>query len=230
VTIFGARRGERRYNRRATGDLAVRLLLGSKLLSYRFCSCQLMIADRVCFVHDLRMKRLRLVSMLGDPTPAVGSPVTPAMWNCSSSRKRNHCLLRLVLALPTSAADRAEEVRATEIAFAKAFADRDAKKFFLYLADDAQFLGRRNTMHGKQEVIVGWSEFFKPAVAPFRWQPERVVTNAAGDLGFSSGPVFDEAGVQISTFTSTWVRQPDGSWKILFDGGSACPTTKQSAQ
>jgi ketosteroid isomerase-like protein len=134
------------------------------------------------------------------------------------------------LALPASAADRAEEVRATEFAFAKAFADRDAKKFFFYLADDAQFLGRRNTMHGKQEVIAGWSEFFKLSVAPFRWQPERVVTNAAGDLGFSSGPVFDEAGVQIGTFTSTWIRQPDASWKILFDGGSACSTTKQSAQ
>ena len=140
------------------------------------------------------------------------------------------CPLFLGLALPASAADRAEEVRATEIAFAKAFADRDAKKFFWYLAHDAQFLGRRNIMHGKAEVIDGWSEFFKPAVAPFRWQPERVVTNAAGDLGFSSGPVFDESGVQTGTFTSTWVRQPDGSWKILFDVGSACPTTMQSAQ
>jgi ketosteroid isomerase-like protein len=176
------------------------------------------------------MKGFCLVSMLGGPTPAVGFPATPAMLNGSRSRKRNLGLLLLVLALPASAADRAEEVRATEIAFAKAFADRDAKKFFSYLADDAQFLGRRNTMRGKQEVIAGWSEFFKPAVAPFRWQPERVVTNAAGDLGFSNGPVFDEAGVQIGTFTSTWVRQPDGSWKILFDGGSACPTTKQSAQ
>ena len=142
----------------------------------------------------------------------------------------NVCLLLLVLALPASAADRADEVRATEIAFAKAFADRDAKKFFSYLADDAQFLGRRSTMHGKEEVTASWSEFFKPAVAPFRWQPERVVTNAAGDLGFSSGPVFDEAGAQVGTFTSTWIRQGDGSWKILFDGGSACPSTKQSAQ
>ena len=140
------------------------------------------------------------------------------------------CLLLLVLASPASAADRAEEVRATEIAFAKAFADRDAKKFFSYLADDAQFLGRQKTMRGKQEVIANWSEFFKPAVAPFRWQPDRVVTNAAGDLGFSSGPVFDEPGAQIGTFTSTWVRQPDGLWKILFDGGSACPTTKQSEE
>ena len=110
------------------------------------------------------------------------------------------CLLLLLLALPASAADRAEEVRATEIAFAKAFADRDAKKFFSYLAEDAQFLGRRNIMRGKQEVIGGWSEFFKSAIAPFRWQPDRVVTNAAGELGFSSGPVFDEAGVQIGTF------------------------------
>ena len=121
-------------------------------------------------------------------------------------------------------------MRATEIAFAKAFADRDAKKFFSYLAEDAQFLGRRNIMRGKQEVIGGWSEFFKSAIAPFRWQPDRVVTNAAGELGFSSGPVFDEAGVQIGTFTSTWVRQPDGSWKIIFDGGSACPPSKASGQ
>ena len=139
-------------------------------------------------------------------------------------------LLILVFALPADAADRADEVRATEIAVAKAFADRDVKKFFSYLPDDAQFFGRRNTLHGKQEVIAGWAEFFKPEVAPFRWEPDRVVTNAAGDLGFSSGPVFDEAGVQTGTFTSTWIRQPDGSWKILFDGGSACPPMKQLGQ
>ncbi len=144
--------------------------------------------------------------------------------------RRNLCLLLLVFASSASAADRTEEVRATEIAFAKAFDARDAKKFFSYLAEDAQFLGQRNIMHGKQEVIAVWSEFFKSAVAPFRWQPERVVTNAAGDMGFTGGPVFDEAGAQIGTFTSTWVRQPDGSWKILFDGGSVCPTKEASGQ
>jgi ketosteroid isomerase-like protein len=41
-------------------------------------------------------------------------------------------------------ADRAQEVHATKIAFAKAVAERDAKRFFSYLADDAQFLGRHN--------------------------------------------------------------------------------------
>lgn len=140
------------------------------------------------------------------------------------------CLLFLVLTSPASAEDRIAEVRATEIAFAKAFAERDAKKFFSYVADDAHFLGRRNTMSGKEEVIAEWSEFFKATVAPFRWEPERVVTNTAGDLGFSSGPVFDETGGQIGTFTSTWIRQSDGSWKILFDSGSDCIATKQSAK
>jgi len=116
------------------------------------------IADRNAVVQHLLMKRLCLVAI---------------------------CLLLLALVLPASAADRTKEIRATEIAFAKAFADRDARKIFSYLADDAQFLGRRNTRHGKQEVIASRSEFFKPSVPPFRWEPDRVVTNAAGDLGFS---------------------------------------------
>jgi ketosteroid isomerase-like protein len=144
--------------------------------------------------------------------------------------KHHLCLLLIVLASSALATDRVDEVRATESAFAKAFAERDAKKFFSYLADDAQFLGQHKIMHGKEEVIAVWSDYFKPAVAPFRWQPDRVVTNAAGNLGFSSGPVFDETGAQIGTFTSTWTRQPDGSWKILFDGGSGCPPTKPSGE
>jgi ketosteroid isomerase-like protein len=190
----------------------------------------LIIADRNRFNQHARMKRLRLLFTLGGSTPAIAVPFSPTMLNGSKIMRRNLCLLFLVLALPASAADRAEEVRSTEIAFAKAFADRDAKNFLSFVADDAQFLGRRNTMRGKQEVIAGWSEFFKSSAAPFRWQPERVVTNATGDLGFSSGPIFDEAGVQIGTFTSTWVRQPDSSWKIVFDGGSPCPATKQPTQ
>jgi len=168
------------------------------------------------------MKRFPFVFLSGGP-----NSVTPALL--IGNIRRNLCLL-LLLTSSAFATDRTEEVRATEIAFAKAFAERDAKKFFSYLADDAQFLGQRKIMHGKQEVIAVWSEFFKPAVAPFRWQPERVVTNAAGDLGFSSGPVFDESGAQTGTFTSTWARQPDGSWKILFDGGSGCPRNKPTGQ
>ncbi len=120
------------------------------------------------------------------------------------------------------AADAADEVRQTETAFAKAFADRDKARFFAFVADDAQFLGRRRISHGKKEVIEAWSPFFDGPAAPFSWRPERVVANAAGNLGFSTGPVFDPSGAQVGTFTSTWQKQSDGAWKIIFDGGTQC--------
>ena len=139
--------------------------------------------------------------------------------------KRAAAVAGLLLAAATLfAADPAEEVRATETAFAKAFADRDRDRFFAFVADDAQFLGRQRIAHGKKEVIESWSRFFDSSEAPFSWKPERVVANAAGNLGFSTGPVFDGAsGAQIGTFTSTWQKQRDGSWKIVFDGGTHCP-------
>jgi ketosteroid isomerase-like protein len=187
-----------------------------------------MIADRVCFVQDFLMKRLRLVSMLERSALGVGSPHHA---NVESFEKYETQFLPAPSRFDFTSFCRGSSLRSARHRdrVRQSVRRPRRKKVLLYLADDAQFLGRRNTMRGKQEVIAGWSEFFKPAVAPFRWQPERVITNAAGDLGFSSGPVFDEAGVQIGTFTSTWIRQPDGSWKIVFDRGSACPTAKQSA-
>lgn len=125
--------------------------------------------------------------------------------------------------LPVPVTHPADEVRAAEIAFARAFADRDAGKFFSFILDDATFLGPAGTLPGKAEVTRVWSEYFKPAVAPFRWAPERVVVNAAGTLGQSMGPVHDAAGKQIGNFSSVWVKQADGSWKVLFDGPGSPP-------
>src|SRR5262245_22136515 len=138
-------------------------------------------------------------------------------------------IVLLLSAASVLAADAAEDVRKTETAFAKAFADRDRDRFFAFVADDAQFIGRRQISHGKKEVIAAWSGFFDAKEAPFSWRPERVVANAAGNLGFSTGPVFDPAGNQIGNFTSTWQRQRDGSWKIIFDGGSPCPSPAATA-
>jgi pimeloyl-ACP methyl ester carboxylesterase/ketosteroid isomerase-like protein len=143
--------------------------------------------------------------------------------------RRAAAVILLFLSTTAFAADAADEVRQAESAFAKAFADRDRDRFFAFVAEDAHFLGRRRTMSGKKEVVEVWSAYFEPATAPFSWKPERVVANAAGNLGVSSGPVFDPAGAQIGTFTSTWQKQPDGAWKILFDGGSPCPPPAAAA-
>ena len=133
-------------------------------------------------------------------------------------------LLTLSIATAALAADRAEEVRQTEIAFAKSFADRDQTKFWTFVADDAIFLGSKRTMKGKSEVMSAWSDYFKDAKAPFSWSPDRVFVNKKGDLGLSTGPVFDENGKHILDYTSTWQRQRNGAWKIIFDGpgGTVC--------
>src|SRR5438067_2002138 len=136
--------------------------------------------------------------------------------------KRALAIVARILVTTSLFADATDEVRRTETAFAKAFADRDRARFFAFVADDAHFLGRRRISASKKEVVEAWSGFFDSATAPFSWKPQRVVANAAGNLGFSTGPVFDPAGAQIGTFTSTWQRQRDGSWKIIFDGGSQC--------
>jgi hypothetical protein len=127
-----------------------------------------MIADRACFVHDLRMKSVRLVSMLVRSHSGCRFPRHARNVEWFEKHETNLGLLLLVLALPASAADRSEEVRATEIAFAKAFADRDAKTFFV-TRRRRSVSWTAHTMRGKQEVIAGWSDFFKPIVAPFRW-------------------------------------------------------------
>jgi len=122
-----------------------------------------------------------------------------------------------------------EDVRDAEIAFAKAFADRDEAKFFSFVLNDSTFFGAR-TLRGKQEVVERWSRFFKAPQAPFSWTPERVAVNAAGSIGLSSGPVVDPKGQLIGTYSSVWVKQPDGAWKILFDGpGSAAACLPENA-
>jgi len=133
---------------------------------------------------------------------------------------RKLIVLLTLIALPLFA-DSVADVRSAEIAFAKAFADRDPAKFFAFVADDATFLSARGTLNGKAEVVKRWSEFFKSKEAPFSWRPERVVVANGGKLGLSTGPVFDSDGIQIGIYSSIWEKQVDGSWKIKFDGPGA---------
>jgi ketosteroid isomerase-like protein len=143
-------------------------------------------------------------------------------------RKLNIALLFLV-AMPVLAADRAGEVRTTEIAFARAFADRDAAKFFSFVSDDAHFLSAKRTMNNKSEVKSVWTNYFKDPKPPFSWAPERVVVNGKGDIGLSTGPILDADGKHIGNYSSIWQRQRDGTWKIIFDGpgSQVCEDQKQ---
>ncbi|MEA2463951.1 MAG: hypothetical protein QOJ98_1698, partial [Acidobacteriota bacterium] len=120
-------------------------------------------------------------------------------------------------------ADATEDVRRTELAFAKAFADRDKGKFFSFVLDDATFLSGGRTLQGKQQVVAGWSPFLDGPQAPFAWAPDRISVSTDGTLALSSGPVFDPDGNHAGSFMSTWRKQSDGTWKIAFDGSGPGP-------
>ena len=120
----------------------------------------------------------------------------------------------------------AAELRATEIAFARSMADRDATAFSGFLADETVFFAGDKALRGKETVAKAWGAFFEGPDAPFSWQPDVAVVLESGSLGLTSGPVFDPAGNRIGTFNSVWRRGDDGQWEIIFDRGCpdcACP-------
>jgi ketosteroid isomerase-like protein len=114
-----------------------------------------------------------------------------------------------------------DELRATEEAFAQTMADRDHAAFVSFLAEGTIFFGREGEIRGREAVSAAWRPFFEGSTPPFSWRPEAVSVLDSGDLGLTSGPVLAPDGRRIGTFNSVWRRQPDGSWKIVFDRG--CP-------
>lgn len=128
-------------------------------------------------------------------------------------------------ALPTPAvADGTEDsLRAAEQAFADAFASRDRAAFEALIHPDAVFGGAEGPLTGKAAVMEVWGTYLEPEDAPFSWRPERVLVAPDGRLGVTTGPVMAPDGTHVGAFSSTWERQEDGGWLVIFDMGPSCP-------
>lgn len=117
----------------------------------------------------------------------------------------------------------AEQVRATERAFAETMARRDHAAFAKFIAEDAIFLSGPTPLHGKQAVVDFWKKLYEKPQAPFSWEPGTVEVLPDGKLALSTGPVHDPAGKLTGTFTSVWRQDSPGVWHIVFDkGDDAC--------
>jgi ketosteroid isomerase-like protein len=116
---------------------------------------------------------------------------------------------------------RQQEVRTRETAFARSMADRDLAAFTSFISPEAVFVGAGGTTRGPKEIAAAWKRFFDGPAAPFSWKPETVEVLASGNLAMSSGPVFDPKGQRVGTYNSTWRRDADDVWRIIFDNG--CP-------
>jgi ketosteroid isomerase-like protein len=125
------------------------------------------------------------------------------------------------LASAQTNAELKEQVRRTEVAFAKTLADRNPAAFASFLAPDTVFLSNGKTSRGPAQVSDRWKGYFGGAQAPFSWAPEQVEVLDSGTLAMTSGPVLDPSGKRIGTFNSVWRRERGGEWKIVLDNG--CP-------
>jgi len=146
---------------------------------------------------------------------------------------KHAALLALMLVLPLFPATRAgahestaalaEQVRATETAFAKTMADRDLAAFKRFLAPDAVFV-QDPVLRGPEAIAAAWRVYFDGPAAPFSWTPETIAVLDSGRLALSSGPVYAPDGRRVGTFNSVWRREHGGRWRIVLDHG--CPACR----
>lgn len=111
------------------------------------------------------------------------------------------------------------EVTAAEIAFAKTMVDRDHTAFMRFVAEDAIFLNGGKPLRGKAAISNHWKRFYTSATPPFAWRPDLVEVIPTGALAQSVGPVAEPGGKVVSRFYSTWRRDADGQWRVVFDDG-----------
>ncbi len=131
---------------------------------------------------------------------------------------------------PAAAPDTADHsaavatVTARERAFAATMAERDFERFLPFISPEAVFLNGGKPLVGRAAVGAGWRAYFDGPRAPFSWMPEIVVVLASGRLACSEGPVRNAEGVLVARFISTWRREDDGEWRVVFDNGyKVCP-------
>ena len=115
-----------------------------------------------------------------------------------------------------------DSLAAAELAFAKYSVDHGMRAAFIeYFADDGVNFApdpgnTRARFRARPEAI-------EPFVLD--WHPAIAAVARAGDLGFTTGP-YTIAGRAPAVrepaqgmFFSVWRRQPEGSWKVIVDGG-----------
>jgi uncharacterized protein (TIGR02246 family) len=126
-------------------------------------------------------------------------------------------------------ADAVAAVMTADRNFNQAVADKDRAKFLAFVAENATFVGQ-DDMHGHEAILKGWDAFFQPEGPTLTWEPTRAEVLVAGDVGYSVGSWIRRSkgpdGRAVETrgqYVTTWKKQPDGAWRVVYDIGSTAP-------
>ena len=110
-----------------------------------------------------------------------------------------------VTAAPVIAAERAFAARGAEIGWVAAFREYAAPDGMVGNFENAQQSLAQTPDEGARNLF---------------WWPAYAGIARSGDFGFTTGPFsVDEARTPRGQYFTVWRRQPDGSWKWIWDGG-----------
>ncbi|MCI1729216.1 MAG: nuclear transport factor 2 family protein [Chiayiivirga sp.] len=121
------------------------------------------------------------------------------------------------------------EVWNRERSFAQSIERGDAAAFAEHVQVDAVFqAGTAEPQRGRGAVVAAWQPMITGEF-PLRWHPGIVSIGGDPDIALSTGPAWVQvastggadgkaaARYRLGSFVSTWVRDADGAWRVLFD-------------
>ncbi|MGQ0800228.1 MAG: YybH family protein [Pseudomarimonas sp.] len=116
------------------------------------------------------------------------------------------------------------EVWNRERSFAHSIEQGDAVAFAEHIQAEAVFqAGTALPQRGRAAIVAAWQPMVSGAF-PLRWHPGVVSIGGDPDIALSHGPAWFEntdtaaaARWRTGSFVSTWVRDTDGAWRVLFD-------------
>jgi ketosteroid isomerase-like protein len=125
----------------------------------------------------------------------------------------------------------ADQIVKSDAAFAQSVAEKDRTKFLSFIAEATTFNGGApNELHGRDAVMKAWGDFFAPDGPTLSWTPTKGEVIGAGDVGYTTGRSVlrqkDASGKvteRRGQYLTIWRKQPDASWKVVFDTGSTLP-------
>jgi ketosteroid isomerase-like protein len=116
-------------------------------------------------------------------------------------------------------------------AFCQAVLARRLDRFLAFVADEATFSGGMpQQLRGRDAIAKAWAPYFVEGGPTLEWKPTSAHVLVGGDLGYTTGTyvrrAVGEGGKPIvgrGNYLTVWKKQADGSWKAVFDTGSAAP-------
>ncbi len=113
--------------------------------------------------------------------------------------------------------------------FNQAVAERGVEGWMSCMADDAVLL-RAQPVVGKDAIRKTMEPSFTTPGFKLTWVPTSGQLFKGGDLGYTTGRYEaqrkDASGKTVithGTYLTVWKKQADGSWKVVWDGGSPDP-------